>query len=65
MRLGGISTGLVVDRNSAVLGYKAESSTFVNANHRDISKFDGIDDPNYIKLRDTLGSAVDDLLRNG
>lgn len=64
MSLGGISSGLVVDKNSAVLGYKGESSTFINANHRDICKFDGVSDPNYIKLRNSLGLAVDDLLRN-
>ena len=64
MSLGGVTSGLVVDKNSAVLGYKGERNTFINANHRDICKFDSVDDPNYVKLKNSLSSAVDDLLGN-
>lgn len=44
---------------------KNERRNLMNANHRDICKFNDPFDPNYIKLRDSLGSAIDDLLRSG
>jgi hypothetical protein len=88
MKIGGVSSGLIVDKHSAVLGrlaqtqhswrhcpfdaaadfsveYKDERRNLMIANHRDICKYNTPDDPNYIKVRDSLGSAIDDLLRHG
>jgi hypothetical protein len=33
-------------------------------NHRDVCKFDGLDDPNYLRVRDSLSTALEILLRN-
>ncbi|OIW25313.1 hypothetical protein CONLIGDRAFT_622861 [Coniochaeta ligniaria NRRL 30616] len=62
MKIGGVSSGLIVDKSSAVLGSKKERQNLMMANHRDICKFSDPFDPNYIKLRDSLGSAIDDLI---
>ncbi|KAJ9155418.1 GPI inositol-deacylase [Pleurostoma richardsiae] len=60
----GLSSSLIVDKNSAVLGpgYKNERVQYINANHRGICKFDSPNDPNYITLRNALSSAIHDLL---
>ncbi|KAH8889031.1 NACHT and WD domain protein [Thozetella sp. PMI_491] len=60
----GLSSSLVVDRDSAVLGpaFKGESSRYMNANHRDVCKFENPNDPNYISLKNTIATAVQDLL---
>lgn len=44
----------IVDRDSAVLGYPTESSSGLDADHHSICKFSGINDPNYIHVRDVL-----------
>ena len=64
MSLGGVTSGPVVDKSSAVLGYKGERNTFINATHRYICKFDSVNDPEYVKLKNSLSSAVDNLLGN-
>lgn len=51
------------DNQGAV--HKSERRNLIKANHRDIFKFNAPYDPNYIKVRDSLGSAIDDLLRGG
>jgi hypothetical protein len=38
---------------------------YLNANHRDICKFDNPDDPNYITLKNAIISVTQDLLRDG
>ncbi|KAB5566796.1 NACHT and WD domain protein, partial [Coniochaeta sp. 2T2.1] len=50
MKIGGVSSGLIVEKSSAVLGMPSHS-------------FSDPFDPNYIKLRDSLGSAIGDILR--
>ncbi|KAI1137581.1 NACHT and WD domain protein [Hypoxylon sp. FL0543] len=62
----GVSSGLIVERHSAILGsgFKNERVQLLNANHRDICKFDSPDDPNYITLKNTICSAVEDLLKD-
>lgn len=49
---------LIVDPESAVLGYREEKQVPMNADHRLICKFDTPLDPNYIALRDALASTV-------
>ncbi|KAI0521378.1 hypothetical protein F5B22DRAFT_571235 [Xylaria bambusicola] len=53
---------LIVDRDSAVLGYKGEKAQPLNADHRNICKFDSPKDPNYVTIRNSLSKAVEDLL---
>ncbi|KAI1407510.1 hypothetical protein F5Y13DRAFT_205954 [Hypoxylon sp. FL1857] len=62
----GVSSGLIVERSSAILGpgFKNERVQYLNANHRDICKFDSTNDPNYITLKNALCSAIDDILQD-
>ncbi|SPO01575.1 uncharacterized protein DNG_04248 [Cephalotrichum gorgonifer] len=62
----GVSSTLIVDKNSAVLGagFRNERVHYLNANHRDICKFHSTEDSNYISLKNTLGSAVHDVLHD-
>lgn len=61
MSLGGLASALIVEKSSAILGpdVKAERVQYLDANHRDVCKFDGPDDPNYIRVRDSLATAVE------
>src|SRR5690606_24876842 len=89
LRLGiGVSSALIVDKDSAVRGknpngwktvsgpsatdvfhtgpgFINERAQYLNANHRDMCKFDSRSDPNYITLRNALSGAVQDLSRGG
>jgi hypothetical protein len=66
MSLGGLASALIVDKSSAILGpeFKMERVQYLDANHRDVCKFDGLDDPNYLRVRDSLSTALEILLRN-
>ncbi|KAI0132592.1 NACHT and WD domain protein [Xylariales sp. AK1849] len=57
MKLG-ISSSLVVEKSSAIL------VQYLNANHRDICKFESPDDPNYVTLRNAITSATQDILKD-
>ena len=57
LKIGVIST-LIVDPDSATLGYPGERQMPVNADHRSICKFDTPTDPNYVILRNALASTV-------
>ncbi|KAI0432790.1 hypothetical protein F5Y09DRAFT_339347 [Xylaria sp. FL1042] len=61
-RTSATSSILIVERDSAVLGYKGEKAQPLNADHRSICKFDSPRDPNYITIRNSLSKAVEDLL---
>ncbi|PMD13592.1 NACHT and WD domain protein [Hyaloscypha hepaticicola] len=45
---------MIVERESAVLGYPTETSTGLNADHHGICKFSGTSDPNYVQVRNAL-----------
>ncbi|KAI0431150.1 NACHT and WD domain protein [Xylaria sp. FL1042] len=49
---------LIVDPDSATLGYPEEKQIPMNADHRSICKFATPSDPNYIVLRDALAVTV-------
>ncbi|KAF5636244.1 heterokaryon incompatibility protein het-E-1 [Fusarium tjaetaba] len=51
-------SSLIVDPESAVLGYRGEKQIPMTADHRSICKFDTPQDSNYILLRDSLASTV-------
>ncbi|KAI0870456.1 hypothetical protein GGS24DRAFT_475283 [Hypoxylon argillaceum] len=61
-RTSPMSSTLIVERDSAVLGYKGEMAQPLNADHRSICKFDSPIDPNYVTIRNSLSKAVEDLL---
>ncbi|KAK2882748.1 hypothetical protein FQN49_000060 [Arthroderma sp. PD_2] len=56
---------LVVDKDSATLGYTNEKSRPLNGDHRSICKFDSPEDPNYRVLREALAYTVDRILTSG
>ncbi|KAF9251715.1 hypothetical protein DTO013E5_3858 [Penicillium roqueforti] len=51
-------SSLIVDPESAVLGYREEQQIPMTADHRSICKFDTPADPNYAVLRNALASTV-------
>ena len=56
---------MIVEKDSAILGYPDEQSQSVNANHRDICKFEKQTDPAYILIRNVLASITADLIKEG
>ncbi|KAI1091825.1 WD40-repeat-containing domain protein [Rostrohypoxylon terebratum] len=52
---------IVVERHSATLGYPEEEIVAMNADHRQLCKFDNPNDPNYKLLRNALHRIVDAL----
>ncbi|OQE43655.1 hypothetical protein PENCOP_c003G00554 [Penicillium coprophilum] len=53
-----ILNSLIVDPESAVLGYREENQIPMTADHRSICKFDTPEDPNYALLRNSFASTV-------
>jgi hypothetical protein len=56
---------MIVEKDSAVLGYDNEQSQSVNANHRDICRFEKQTDPSSILIRNVLASITADLIKEG
>lgn len=54
----GIKKSLIVPKESAVLGYTNERSTYLKGNHREICKFHSEDDGNYISVRNSLAAVL-------
>lgn len=65
LSIGGVLSTLIVDPDSATLGYPEEKQMPMNADHRSICKFDTITDPNYLILRNTLASTVNGISKIG
>ncbi|KAJ5682334.1 hypothetical protein N7462_005499 [Penicillium macrosclerotiorum] len=55
---------IIVDKDSATLGYREEKQVPVNADHRSICKFDSPSEPNYRTLRNSLASTVNDIIQH-
>ncbi|KAL8890337.1 MAG: hypothetical protein Q9215_002507 [Flavoplaca cf. flavocitrina] len=49
---------MILEKESSVLGYPGETSKALNADHHNVCKFDSPKDPNYITVRNALGSIV-------
>lgn len=58
----GMQSVMIVERDSATLGFKHERVQLLNANHRGVCKFDSIRDPNYLTVKNALVTIVEDLL---
>ncbi|PYH64510.1 NACHT and WD domain protein [Aspergillus vadensis CBS 113365] len=54
----GLFSILIVDPDSATLGYREEQQIPLGADHRSICKFDAVTDPNYITVRNALALTV-------
>jgi WD40 repeat protein len=57
----GVKKAIVVPKDSATLGYANENTMYLNANHREVCKFSSKEDANYIAIRNSLASALEDL----
>jgi hypothetical protein len=58
----GVKKTIVVPKDSAVLGYENEQSSFLsNANHREVCKFLHDKEPNYLAIRNGIASVVEDI----
>lgn len=55
----GMSKSMVVDKDLAILGYANERTSYLDANHRGVCKFDSTSDPNYRTIRNTLAYAIE------
>lgn len=53
--------GLIVDKDSATLGYRNERRECLNANHREVCKYANCNNPNYLTVRNALASTIDGL----
>jgi hypothetical protein len=60
-----ISSALIVNKESATLGYPNEQSALLNATHRGICKFNAPSDPNYISLRNVLATITENAAQRG
>ena len=58
----GINTTLIVEKDSAILGYARERTAYINADHRGVCKFDTPEDPNFLILRNAFVSTIDDIM---
>lgn len=61
----GISSALIVNKDSAILGYPNEHNALLNATHRGICKFDTPFDPNYVSLRNVLAKITMKVTQRG
>jgi len=50
---------MILEKESAILGYPGEISRSMNADHHNVCKFHSPQDPNYIIVRDVLKTLVD------
>lgn len=58
----GVKKAIVVPKDSAVLGYENEQSSFLsNANHREVCKFVHDQEPNYLAVRNGIAWVVDEI----
>ena len=64
LKIGVLST-LIVDPDSATLGYREEKQMPTNSDHRSICKFETPKDPNYITLRNAFASTVQNISKLG
>jgi hypothetical protein len=56
---------MIVEKDSAILGYPGEQSQSMNTNHRDICKFESQTDPSYTVIRNVLASITANLIKEG
>jgi hypothetical protein len=61
----GVLNKLIVEPESATLGYREEKQMPMNADHRSICKFETPTEPNYMILRNALASTVQSISNLG
>lgn len=45
--------------------FETERVQYMNANHKDICKFDSPQDPSYLTLKKAIASATQDIIKDG
>lgn len=60
----GIKNCLIVEKDSAILGYPGERTAYINADHRGVCKFDTPDSPNYLVLRNAFVRTIDGIFED-
>ena len=60
----GTSVGLIVDRDSAVIGLPGERVQLLNADHRHVCKFENRLDSNYGTLRNAFVASIESIEKN-
>lgn len=50
---------MVLEKDSAILGYPKEISRPLHADHHGVCKFSGPEDPNYISVRNAIGTLLE------
>lgn len=55
------SMGVIVDRDSAIIGLPGERVQLLNADHRGVCKFDTRLDSNYCSLRNAFSASIDSI----
>jgi WD40 repeat protein/pimeloyl-ACP methyl ester carboxylesterase len=60
----GLKSAIIVERDSAVLGYGSERSQPLNADHRSVCKFESPEESDFVTVRNALVTAVEDVLKN-
>ena len=55
------SLGVIVEKDSAIIGLPGERIQLMNADHRHVCKFDNPDDGNYRTLRNAFASTVESI----
>jgi len=55
------SLGLIVEKDSAIIGLPGERIQLLNADHRNVCKFDSPADNNYRTLRNAFASTIDSI----
>lgn len=56
---------MIVEKDSAILGYSGEISAALNADHHTVCKYSGPTDPNYISVRNVLTKLVQECEEQG
>lgn len=57
----GTSMGVIVDRESAIIGLPGERIQLLNADHRGVCKFDSRSDSNYCSLRNAFAASIESI----
>ena len=57
----GLKKTMVLEKDSAMLGYSKEISRPLHADHHGVCKFSSLQDPNYISVRNAIASLLEEI----
>ncbi|KAK8090906.1 hypothetical protein PG994_000411 [Apiospora phragmitis] len=55
-----LGNSLIVDREAAVLDYTNERRVYLDANHRDVTRFSSPEDPSFLMIRNAMATLIND-----